>query len=253
MNSTTASNPAQSAEDTPLALPSAARAVAQLLQRLQFGSLTVQWPDGQIQHFGTASGAAQTDALHAVIHLHSYAVCAAVLKSGDIGFAESYIAGEWTTPHLPELLRLFAANRQALEDVIYGSWWGRLAYRVKHWLNRNTKTNSRKNIHAHYDLGNRFYQAWLDGTMNYSSAWFDGQRDGDFQAAQHAKVRRALCMAGVQNGHRVLEIGCGWGALAEKATTEFGAPVVGVTLSTEQLAYAQQRMQRLGVAALADL
>ncbi len=262
MNSTTASNPTPTAlngradgysSDVPQDLPAAARTVVRLLQRLQHGSLTVQWPQGQLQHFGVSGGVAQPEALHAVMHVHSYNVCSAVLKSGDIGFAESYIAGEWTSPHLPELLRLFAANRQSLDDVIYGSWWGRLAYRVRHWLNRNTKANSRKNIHAHYDLGNAFYQSWLDSTMNYSSAWFEGQRKGNMEAAQHAKVQRALCMAGVQPGHRVLEIGCGWGALAEKATTEFGADVVGVTLSTEQLAYAQQRLQTLGVGQRADL
>jgi cyclopropane-fatty-acyl-phospholipid synthase len=262
MNSTTAPNPTPTAlagctvgsgNAPPQDLPPAARAVARLLQGLQHGSLTVQWPQGQLQHFGVPGGAAQADALHAVMHVHNHRVCAAVLKSGDIGFAEAYIAGDWTTPHLPELLRLLAANRQALDDVIYGSWWGRLAYRVRHWLHRNTKTNSRKNIHAHYDLGNAFYQAWLDGTMNYSSAWFEGQRDGNLEAAQHAKVRRALSMAGVRPGHRVLEIGCGWGALAEKATVDYGAQVVGVTLSTEQLAYAQQRMRRLGVADQADL
>ncbi len=262
MNSTTAPNPAPSAlagrsmessGDTPQDLPPAARAVVRLLQGLQHGSLTVQWPQGQLQHFGAPGGAAQAEALHAVMHVHHYGVCAAVLKSGDIGFAESYIAGEWSSPHLPELLRLFAANRRVLDDVIYGRWWGRLAYRVRHWLNRNTKANSRKNIHAHYDLGNAFYQTWLDGTMNYSSAWFEGRRDGDLEAAQHAKVQRALGMAGARPGQRLLEIGCGWGALAEKATAEFGAEVVGVTLSTEQLAYAQQRMQRLGVANRADL
>jgi cyclopropane-fatty-acyl-phospholipid synthase len=109
-------------------------------------------------------------------------------------------------------------------------------YRLRHLLNRNSQSNSRKNIHAHYDLGNAFYELWLDDTMNYSSAWFDGDQGQSMQTAQHAKVRRALRMAGVQPGNRVLEIGCGWGALAEMATTEFGASVTGVTLSTEQLA-----------------
>ena len=137
--------------------------------------------------------------------------------------------------------------------MIYGTWAGRLLYRIKHLLNRNTRANSQKNIHAHYDLGNAFYELWLDDTMNYSSAWFEGDAGGDMRAAQHAKVRRALRMAGVQPGDRVLEIGCGWGALAEKATTEFDASVVGVTLSSEQLGFAQERMQKLGRADRADL
>jgi cyclopropane-fatty-acyl-phospholipid synthase len=133
---------------------------------------------------------------HAAITLRNWNVCAAALKSGDIGFAESYIAGDWTTPNLTDLLKLFISNRKEVEDVIYGSWAGRLLYRIKHLLNRNTKANSQKNIHAHYDLGNAFYELWLDDTMNYSSAWFDGDRSRPMREAQHAKVRRALRMAG---------------------------------------------------------
>ena len=136
--------------------------------------------------------------------------------------------------------------------MIYGTWLGRLVYRVKHLLNRNTKANSQKNIHAHYDLGNAFYELWLDGTMNYSSALFETP-ETSMKDAQHAKVRRALRMARVVPGDRVLEIGCGWGALAEKAVKEFNASIVGVTLSTEQLEWAKQRMQREGIAEKADL
>ena len=163
------------------------------------------------------------------------------------------MAGDWDTPDLAALLRLLIANRTQIEGAIYGHWLGRLAYRIKHLLNRNNRTNSRKNIHAHYDLGNAFYELWLDGTMNYSSAWFDGDHTQDMADAQKAKVRRALRMVNAQPGDRVLEIGCGWGALAESATTEFGAHITGVTLSTEQLAFAQARMQAHGVQPQADL
>ena len=227
--------------------PATARTVFRLLQQLRHGALTLSLPDGSVQTVGDGQGP------HLQLQLHNWKPFAAALKSGDIGFAESYIAGDWSTPHLPELLRLLAANRQALDDVIHGSWLGRLAYRVRHLLHRNTRANSRKNIHAHYDLGNPFYRLWLDGTMNYSSAWFDGRLEQDLAQAQHAKVRRALRMAGVQAGHRVLEIGCGWGALAEKATQEFGAQLTGVTLSNEQLAWAQERLARQGLAQQADL
>ncbi|WP_374640782.1 class I SAM-dependent methyltransferase [Hydrogenophaga sp.] len=234
MNSTTARHhPVGFA--LPSDAPSAARTILQLLQRLQHGSLTLQLPDGSLQRFGNGQG------VHATLHLHNWNACGAALKSGDIGFAESYFAGDWSTGNLTDLLRLFLANRRDLEDVIYGTWLGRLAYWVRHKLNRNSRTNSRKNIHAHYDLGNAFYQLWLDPTMNYSSAWFQTPEQ-DMVSAQHAKVRRALQLAGVKPGDRVLEIGCGWGALAEKAVAEFGASVTGVTLSTEQLAYARQRV-----------
>lgn len=239
MNTTTASPTPRS---MPANLPTAARTGLKLLQRIQVGSLTVQLPDGSLQHFGQHEGPAAT------ITLHNWQVFSAALKSGDIGFAESYIAGDWSTGHLTDLLQLFVANRVHIDDAIYGSWAGRLLYRIKHLLNRNTRANSQKNIHAHYDLGNAFYQLWLDETMNYSSAWFEGRTDGDLVRAQNAKVRRALQQAGVKAGDRVLEIGCGWGALAEMATTEFGASVAGVTLSTEQLSFAQRRMAKLGIA-----
>nr|WP_233250056.1 MULTISPECIES: cyclopropane-fatty-acyl-phospholipid synthase family protein [unclassified Limnohabitans] len=228
-------------------LPQAAKRVMALLARLKVGTLTLYGPDGAVHVFGNHQ------APFATLHIQRWEVCAAVLKSGDIGFAEAYMDGDWATPSLADLLRLFIANRREIESAIYGHWLGRLAYQVKHWLHRNNKTNSRKNIHAHYDLGNAFYQVWLDGTMNYSSALFDGDKTQDMAEAQKAKVRRALRMTGVQPGDRVLEIGCGWGALAEAATCELGAHITGVTLSTEQLAFAQARMSRLGVAAQADL
>ena len=249
MNTTTAPRAASALAPArlPANIPASARTALRLLARLQHGALTVQLPDGSVQHFGPGGGTV------AAITLKNWNVFAAALKSGDIGFAESYIAGDWTTPHLAELLKLLIANRQAIEGMVYGTWAGRLLYRLKHLLHRNTRANSQKNIHAHYDLGNAVYALWLDETMNYSSAWFEGRLDGDLSAAQHAKVRRALTLAGVAPGSRVLEIGCGWGALAEMATTEFGATLTGVTLSTEQLDFARQRMARLGVGSQADL
>ena len=140
MNSTTAP---RSALALPAGTPAAARTALQLLQRLQHGHLTVQLPDGTQRHFGPGGGPS------AAIAFKNWNVCSAALKSGDIGFAESYIAGDWTTPHLTDLLKLLIANRQQVEGVIYGTWAGRLLYRIKHLLNRNTKANSQKNIHAH--------------------------------------------------------------------------------------------------------
>ena len=242
MNTTTASHLFLSAET-----PAAARQGLRLMQRLVHGSLVVQLPDGSVHRFGSGEGP------QASIQLRNWNVFAAALRSGDIGFAESYIAGDWATPSLSDLLLVILRNRQQMDDVIYGHWAGRLLYRLRHLLRRNTRTGSQKNIHAHYDLGNAFYELWLDGTMNYSSAWFDGDLQRPMPEAQDAKVRRALRQAGVQRGDRVLEIGCGWGALAEMAVTEFGAHVTGVTLSTEQLAFARARLSALGKASAADL
>jgi cyclopropane-fatty-acyl-phospholipid synthase len=231
----------------PDSAPRAARAVFGMLRQLTVGTLDLQFPDGSQARFGTGAEP------RAAMRLHDWAVCSAALKSGDIGFAESWIDGHWTSPDLVALLKLFIANREAVEKIIYGTWWGSLAYRLKHLLNRNSRQGSKKNIHAHYDIGNSFYQQWLDETMNYSSALFEGDTGQPMSQAQFAKVRRALRECEVQPGQRVLEIGCGWGALAETAAAEFGARVTGVTLSTEQLAYAQDRLQRAGVAGQAEL
>jgi len=248
MNTTTSHALLSRAEQTP---PGAAQRVMALLQRLQHGTLHVQWPDGRIEQFGKLSS--EGTGLNATLHLHSWEPLTQALKSGDIGFAESYIAGEWTTNNLADLLRLLVANRRDMEDVIYGHWLGRLFYRVRHLLHRNTRSNSKKNIHAHYDLGNAFYELWLDPTMNYSSAWFGNDRSQPMAQAQTAKVRRALQMVDAKAGDRILEIGCGWGALAELGGQTFGARMSGVTLSHEQLAFAHARMERLGLADTTDL
>lgn len=241
MNTTTHASLSSLRLSLPDSAPATARAVFRLMAELRHGSLDVQLPDGTQLHFG------QPGALRAAIRLRNWNVCGAALKSGDIGFAETFIAGDWTTPDLTTLLKLFIANRDEIETVVYGSWWGSLLYRVRHLFNRNSRTGSKKNIHAHYDLGNEFYRLWLDPTMNYSSAWFEGDTSGDLVAAQWAKVRRALSECDVQPGDRVLEIGCGWGALAESAARDFNATVTGVTLSREQLAWGQQRLRDAGL------
>ncbi|MDO9218106.1 MAG: cyclopropane-fatty-acyl-phospholipid synthase family protein, partial [Lacisediminimonas sp.] len=238
-------------------LPARARVALRLLERLQSGSLSVTLPDGQHISFGPGHG------LHADIVMHDWRCCDAALKSGDIGFAESYIDGGWTTSDLTALLKLFILNRNAIEGFVYGTWWGRLLYRIRHLLNGNSRAGSRRNIHAHYDIGNAFYQLWLDPTMTYSSALFGDANAHDEHAdaaqlprAQKAKYQRMLDALQLQPGASVLEIGCGWGGFAE-AGLRAGMQVTGLTLSTEQLAWAQQRCAGLATqeptAAMADL
>lgn len=231
------------------AAPRAARQVFALLAKMPHGTLDVLLPDGHTLHF---RGSKHSDAhpMHARIELNNWRLFERSLRSGDIGMAESFIDGDWQTPDLAALLSLCIANRTHIERVVYGTWWGSLLHRIKHRKNRNSRQGSEKNIHAHYDLGNSFYELWLDGTMNYSSAWFGqtpDKRTVPLAQAQQAKVRRALEQARVGPGSRVLEVGCGWGALAEIAASEFGAHVTGVTLSHEQLAWGQERLARGGL------
>ncbi len=227
--------------------PAAARTILRLLDKLADGTLELELPDGAVRRFGSGSQPV------ARLRLNNWHMFTAVIRSGDIGFAESYIRGDWNTPDLPGLLRVLIQNRERLESVLYGSWWGSFVYRVRHLFNRNSRSGSRRNIHAHYDLGNAFYRFWLDETMNYSSAVFNGDFSQSSAQAQWAKIHRALDEVRVQPGQRVLEIGCGWGAVAQAAAAEYDAHLVGVTLSTEQLAYGQQRLRDAGLATKTDL
>ena len=229
-----------------LDLPAAARMILRLLEKLQYGALRLRTPDGRILLYGDASHPVTLD-------LDNWRLCSAVLRSGDIGFAETFIAGDWRTDNLPGLIELMIRNRAQIESLIYGNWWGNLVYKVRHLLNRNSRAGSKKNIHAHYDIGNAFYQLWLDPSMTYSSALFsEGTSLEQAQGAKYARIADQLQLQ-PQLGQRVLEIGCGWGGFAETAARDYGAHVTGLTLSTEQLAYARQRLQDAGLAQQADL
>jgi cyclopropane-fatty-acyl-phospholipid synthase len=225
------------------AFPRDARFVVNLLSKIEYGALTIQFPDGQ----SVSLGKLDSNEIQANFHINDWQVFRSVLKSGDIGFAESYIAGHWSTDNLVGLIELISRNRAALEKVIYGTWFGKIAYLVRHFLNRNSRTGSQKNIHAHYDIGNDFYRLWLDPSMTYSSALFASDQIGGLHAAQLTKYRRILNELQVEDGANILEIGCGWGGFAELAAREKSAHVTGLTLSTEQLHFAQERLKNAGL------
>jgi cyclopropane-fatty-acyl-phospholipid synthase len=223
---------------TSLSMPWHAKTVLNLLNKLHTGHLTLVTPDGEALLFdGQQSG------IHAKIQIHDWAVCQACLKSGDIGFAESYLQGHWDSPDLEALLRLFLVNRSVIERAIYGSLWGRMIYRIKHWLNKNSKSGSKKNIHAHYDIGNSFYSLWLDPSMTYSSACFENQ-DISLVQAQKNKYAKILASTGIKPNEHLLEIGCGWGGLMEIAKKE-NIHIDCLTISQEQAHYAQKRAANL--------
>jgi len=210
-----------------------------LLSQLSSGHLKMTLPDGNIREFGN-----KADKLHAEIEILDWSVFKQVLSHGDIGFAESYIRGEWNTPDLKAILELAIRNRTILEKVIYGSWYGSILYRIRHWLRDNSKNGSRKNIHAHYDLGNAFYTLWLDPTMSYSSAWFAEGEKQSLADAQRAKIKRILQSLDTKPGDHVLEIGCGWGGVMEEALRS-NIAITGLTLSTEQKVFAEDRLQKI--------
>ncbi len=220
--------------------PAAARWLLRLLAGLRAGRIDLTMPDGRTLTFsGSQHGP------HATLKLGDWKVCADILSRGDIGLAEAWIEGRVTTDDLTQLLLLAAVNEQAIEQAIHGRWWATLAYRLRHWLRPNTRAGSRKNIHAHYDLGNAFYRLWLDSTMTYSSALFENDAGRTLAQAQSAKYARILRELGARPGEHILEIGCGWGGFAEHAA-KAGCRVTGITVSAAQLEYARQRIALAG-------
>ncbi len=228
----------------------AAEMVLAMAEGLRGGMVVMHFPNGDAVELGEAG---TTDHPLPRYHcsVHDENVFERVIAHGDIGFAEGYLAGEWDSDHLGDLLTLLASNRDVLARAVYGSFWRLIGHRILHLLRSNTRRGSRRNIEAHYDLGNNFYTEWLDPSMTYSSALF-AHPDQPLQAAQLNKYRSLLRDMGVQPGQHILEIGCGWGGLAEVATIEFGCRVTGLTLSPSQLAFAQARAQAKGFADRAE-
>ena len=221
--------------------PAAMRLLQGLVARLAHGRLALTTPDGATRSFGTG------DSAPASLAIRDWKVAADTLRGGDVGFAQAYIDGRWDTTDLTRLLTLLAANQDALERAFYGRALVRAALRLRHLLRSNTKAQARRNIVAHYDLGNAFYALWLDPSMTYSSALFDGVPGRTLEDAQHAKYARVFDELALAPGGRVLEIGSGWGSFALHAARR-GARVTGLSLSHAQTAQARERVTHAGVA-----
>ena len=217
------------------------RLLTRLLRGMACGTLMVELPDGaRVEGRGAAAGP------HAAITLHRWRPLARMLLRGDIGFAESYRDGDWSSPDLTALLEFGIRNDAGWAKVFDASAPARWAGRLLHRARANTRRGSRQNIAFHYDMGNDFYAQWLDPDLVYSSALY-ATGDETLEAAQAAKLQRivGLLELGRAPEAQVLEIGCGWGALA-LAVADEGAHVTGLTLSSEQLAHAQQRVAAAG-------
>jgi cyclopropane-fatty-acyl-phospholipid synthase len=224
-------------------LPAKARMVLQAAISLPFGSLTARLPDGR-----TISVGGNGPGPDAKLVLNNWKLPARAFAGGTIGVAESYMDGDWESPDVTTFLELFVVNQEAGEKVAGGaSWLIMTLQRIRHWFNDNTKSGSKRNIQAHYDLGNAFYRQWLDPSMTYSSALYQTGAN-DLESAQAAKYRALARDTGIGPSDHVLEIGCGWGGFAEFAAREIGCKVTGLTISREQHDFARERMAKAGLA-----
>ena len=228
--------------------PAAFRTVARLAaQNWRYGQLTFVLPSGREITIG---GAAPGPVARLIIR--DFRFMRRVLTAGDIGFAEGFMANEWDTPDLPVLLEAFTQNLDQIGRLLTGNVFGQLVNGLNHLMHGNSRRGSKRNIHAHYDLGNDFYRAWLDPSMTYSSARY--VRAGDtLQEAQTEKYANLARTMDLQAGQSVLEIGCGWGGFAEFAAREVGAKVTAITISQAQHDYAKKRMFDAGLADKADI
>lgn len=223
------------------------RLFLRMFRGLRFGNLTVVFPSGvRVRFEGAQPGP------RAVVEINNPRLLLRVLASGYFGLAEGYMAGDWDTPDLTSLQTLGMLNAEGLAATYQPSPVAALLNRVRHARRANTRQGARRNIAAHYNLGNAFFGAWLDETMTYSSALFAdiAEPHADAQRRKYIRLARALDL---RPGERVLEIGCGWGAFAEIAAGEFGCEVVGITVSAEQAAFARAKLARAGLADRAEI
>ena len=217
-------------------------------RRIRTGSLTVVLPDGSRHVFGDRSSARRAE-----IHVHDIAALQRILVNGETGAGEAYMDGLWSSPDLVALIELASLNRASL--ALSAGWWrvpGQLVRTLAHRARRNTRAGSRRNIAAHYDLGNDFYRLFLDETLTYSSAVF-ASPDQSLADAQRNKYRRIAERAGLAPGQHVLEIGTGWGGFALYAAGELGCRVTSITISRAQWELARERVRAAGLESLVDL
>ncbi len=222
-------------------LPGSFKLLLKAASRLRNGSLQVELPSGEKLTFGGANPGP-----HGIMVVRDYRFARRVLMQGDIGLAETYFKGQWDTPNLTAVLGVFTANIEDLAEAFTGKFSAIVVNMLRHAMHRNSKKGSRRNILAHYDLGNDFYQRWLDGSMTYSSARFDEEAQS-LEAAQARKYQTLAESLALKPGQHVLEIGCGWGGFAEYAARTYGVKVTGVTISDAQFAFATERMKKAGL------
>ena len=218
-----------------------------ILSNLHCGRLTLTLPDGSQHQFSGAMSGPDSD-----LTIHTESALRRLLHDGKMGFCEAFMDGEASSQSLPTLIELAVLHDKYLENALKTNIFRQAGLRLFHMLRRNNKLGSAKNIAHHYDIGNSFYEAWLDPTMTYSSAVFDSETD-DLTTAQLNKYKRLAELADIQPGDRVLEIGCGWGGFAKFVSKHIGAHVTGITISQAQLVYAKASLAEAGLQNKVDL
>ncbi|WP_291295251.1 cyclopropane-fatty-acyl-phospholipid synthase family protein [Elioraea sp.] len=217
------------------------RLALKLAGLIRAGHLMLTLPDGSMHRFG-----GHHDGPEAQVTLLRPRAIRRFALGGSLGWAEAYLDGDWSSPDIRAVMALATANEAEWDEVLRGSMLVRTLSRIFHAVRPNTRRGAKRNIAAHYDLGNAFYGTWLDRTMTYSAAEFAAP-DEALEEAQARKVRNLLTAIDLRPGQRLLEIGCGWGYLAEIAAREYGASVVALTLSREQHAHAVTRIAAAGL------
>lgn len=224
------------------AVPAFFRPLLPVAARMREGSVTITFPDGRVLRIeGAVAGR------EAILNIRDYRCLWRLVRTGNLGFSEGYLAGEWDSPDVTAVLEVFARNADLMREFYEGKWWAKVASRLSHFMNANTRAGAKRNIHAHYDLGNEFYGRWLDPSMTYSSAKFEDPRE-TLQEAQRNKYASLARRIGLRPEHQLLEIGCGWGGFAEYAAKEIGCKVTGITISREQHDFARARIAKAGIA-----
>lgn len=219
----------------------AMRLCLRLLVHTQGGRLDVTLPDHSILTFGD-----ENSKTHAALNIHNNRAAKKLLRGGVLGFCESYMDDDWSSPDMTAFFILMLNNTAALKSSLFGKKWVRIISRIIHLLKPNSRNGSRKNIYSHYDIGNDFYSQWLDPSMTYSSAYF---ADGitDLAKAQDRKYEELIRRLDLKPEHHVLEIGCGWGGFAEYAAKTIGCKVTALTISEAQYGYAKTRIKNAGL------
>lgn len=228
-------------------VPAGFRLAGMMLLRAKRGRIRFDLPDGRRVLFDHGQKGPS-----AVVEVHSFDFAKRAVAGGDVGFAESYMDQEWSTPDLTSVLEFFSENFEAAGQLAVGGMVVRINNMIRHIFNRNSKAGSKRNIEAHYDLGNDFYELWLDRSMTYSSALYSDP-DYTLEQAQDAKYARIADELDLSEDRSVLEIGCGWGGFAEYAAKIRGANVTCLTISPSQRDWALERMQREGLNEKVDI